>query len=339
MKSRNRLIAFFSAVSIFVLILDGKTALEGATAGIELCIRTLIPALFPFLILSSLLTRALAGQPMKLLQPLCSKIGIPQGAESLLAISLLGGYPIGAQSIALLHSEGKITTSQATHLLAFCNNAGPAFIFGVLGSMFSDPRTPWILWFTHILSALFVGLCVAKPEPVGIVHQNPSKVQITVVLLQSIKTMALICGWVICVKIILSFIELWFLKYFSLRIQIIIFGILELSNGCLRLSEIESEATRFLIATFLLSLGGLCVTLQTASVVDGIPMKLYFPGKILQCSISLVLSYVFLSILFGLSYFNSSLLFIISISISIAIVSFFQYSKKTVEFRRPLMYN
>lgn len=339
MKRGNFHIALFSATGMLVLILDGKTALHGAITGMDLCIRTLIPSLFPFFVLSILLTGALSGQPLKWLQPIGTITGIPKGAESLLAVSILGGYPVGAQSISLLHQQGQIDSSQAMRLLAFCNNAGPAFIFGVLGTMFTDRKNVWLLWFIHIFSAFFVGAVLPKNQTTEIVQPIIRQIRITDALAQALKTMALVCGWVICIKIILVFTESWFLRFLPASMQIVISGITELSNGCLRLPELECEGLRFLIASFFLSFGGLCVTLQTASVADGISMKFYFPGKMLQCCISILLSCVFQFSFPPASRCNCPGVVLLSASAAIFLISFFRYSKKVVEFRRPLMYN
>ena len=57
---------------------------------------------------------------------------------------------------------------------------------------------------------------------------------------------------------------------------------MELSNGCCMLSEIPCEGIRFIIASFLLSQGGICVAMQTRSIVVTLGTGMYFPGKALQ---------------------------------------------------------
>ena len=339
MKDGKIYIALLSTAGMLLLIFDGKTAQSAAIAGIDLCIRMLIPALFPFLVLSVLLTSALCSHSARWLQWFCRIIRIPKGAESLLVVSTLGGYPAGAQSISVLHRQGQINASQAMRLLAFCNNAGPAFIFGVLGTNFSSKVVPVVLWLIHIISAFLVGILLPYEKESQCVSAAFHDVRLTDAIAQSIKTMALICGWVICLKILIAYVDSLLLKFLPLPVQIIITGLLELSNGCLRLSEVEFESIRFLIASFLLPLGGLCVALQTAAVTKGISMLLYFPGKILQCCISVFLSCLFQFILPFEFRFNCAVPAMLSILIAIFIVLNFQYSKKTVAFQPPLMYN
>ena len=110
--------------------------------------------------------------------------------------------------------------------------------------------------------------------------------------------MALVCGWVILMRMVLHFLERWFLWLLPKTAQVVVAGILELSNGCIGLAQLESEGLRFVIAAGLLSLGGICVTLQTASVAEGISMKQYFPGKILQGAFSFLASYCMQLIVF-----------------------------------------
>ena len=45
---RKHLQAFVAGIGFLVLIFDSRLALEGARAGLDLCIRTVIPSLFPF---------------------------------------------------------------------------------------------------------------------------------------------------------------------------------------------------------------------------------------------------------------------------------------------------
>lgn len=288
MRKNNPLTTVAAAAGMLVLIFDSKTAVAGAADGIRLCVQTLIPSLFPFFLLSILLTNSLFGQPIPLVRSVTRLCGIPIGSESLLAVGFLGGYPTGAQSVAQMYRSGKLTGLQARKMLPLCNNSGPAFIFGVLGCMFSKKYAVWILWLVHILSAL--GAAAILPATDGSATLNSSKaVRITDALEQALRVTALVCGWVVLMRIVVAFLDRWFLWMLPQSLQITVAGILELSNGCIRLGEIPQEGLRFLIAGGLLSLGGLCVTLQTASVADGLGLQSYFPGKILQCCISMMM--------------------------------------------------
>lgn len=329
MNKHNLRTAIAASAAMLVLILDGKTALSGASEGIRICLNTLIPSLFPFFLLSILLTGALCGQDIPFLNPLVRLCRIPKGTQSLLAIGLVGGYPVGAQNVALAYRAGQLSACQAARMITFCNNAGPAFIFGILGSMFSFRAAPWLLWLIHIAAALLVGMVLPGEENCTAAAPIQRRIPITDALAQAVRTMGLVCGWVVLMRMILAFWERWFLWMLPLPVQITISGILELANGCVRLCEIGYEGLRFILASAFLSLGGICVWLQTASVTEGISMKLYFPGKLLQCAISTLLSCLMQFLIPAPFRYNCSGILAVSVAVLVGCVIGLQYSKKS----------
>lgn len=329
LNKRNLRTSIAGALGLLVLILDGKTALSGAIEGINLCFTTLVPSLFPFFVLSVLLTGALSGQAVPFLRPIAKICKVPQGAESLLAIGFLGGYPVGAQNVAITHRAGQISDTQAARMITICNNAGPAFIFGILGSMFSDPKIPWFLWAIHIISAFMIGILLPTDADTKPATPLTREIKLTDALEQAVKVMALVCGWVILMRIILAFLERWFLWLLPTAVQITVCGILELSNGCVRLAQIDSEGLRFIIASGLLSLGGICVTLQTASVTKNISMKLYFPGKLLGCCSSVLLSCLIQPLLFPAKPFHAHILTAITAIGAVFLIVYLHNFKKS----------
>lgn len=329
MKSKGQWVVIFSAAGMLLLILDRNTAFSGAVDGINLCIQTLIPSLFPFFILSGLMTNAFSEDTLKWIQPFSKACKIPKGGEAILPVSILGGYPVGAQNIALLYQQGQISRKQAARLIVFCNNAGPAFIFGVLGHMFSCSTVPWLLWLIQIISAFLVGLLLPAADTNRCIHPQRKPLRLNDIFSQAIKAQAMVCGWVIFMGIVLSYLEVWFMYLFPFSLQAVISGLLELSNGCMRLSGFHTEGLRFLVASGLLSFGGLCVTLQTASVANGISMKFYFPGKILQCSFSILLSCLAQFILPKGSRIRCAPVALISILLIAAVRIFFVYYEKS----------
>lgn len=91
-------------------------------------------------------------------------------------------------------------------------------------------------------------------------------------------------------RIVIAFFDRWFLWLLPQSTHVLTIGILELANGCTELHKIADPVARFLICSIILSLGGICVTLQTISVTHGLSMKYYFRGKGLQCLFSILLS-------------------------------------------------
>ena len=285
-----------SAIGMMILILDTKTALAGAVQGMELCIRTLIPSLLPFFLLSVLLTDALAGVRWKWLEPIGKILKIPKGCESLLLIGFLGGYPVGAQCVAQAWTAGTINTSCSRRMLGFCSNAGPAFIFGLVAFQFSDRLAAWILWAIHVLSALITGFLLPGKKEDIIQLKSKNAISLNEALYRSLRIMGSVCGWVILFRVILAFTEHWFLWAVNTEINVAVQMFTELACGCISLSEIDSEALRLLLCSCGLSFGGLCVLIQTASVTGTLGLGAYLPGKLMQTLISAILCCLYLAV-------------------------------------------
>ena len=290
MNIRRSITLFLAAIGMITLILDSRTALVGAAAGIEICVNALVPSLFPFFILSILLTSSLSGQPIPFLRPLAWLCRIPAGSESIMAIGFLGGYPVGAQNVVFAWEQGVLHDQDAQRMAVLCNNAGPAFIFGFLSRAFEDPRCPWLLWLIHISSAVLAAVLLPGGSMQEDIRLAPKPISLSAALDRSIHIMARVCGWVVLFRIILEFLQKWFFWRLPAAVQIVLAGTLELSNGCVQLGGLPGDGSKLLVSSVLLGFGGFCVFLQTHSIAKGLSLRLYLPGKLLHGSISFLLA-------------------------------------------------
>lgn len=292
MKQRITYVVFcLGAISL--LILDTQTAIHGAAEGIELCMKVLLPSLFPFFLIINYANSVLTGFKIPILRSVGRSLQLPDGCESILLLSLLGGYPVGAQLIGDLYRKGQLSKRTCRILLGYFNNAGPAFIFGITGLLFSHPYFPALLWGIHIISALITGHILPKPKQGEEIQQNQASISIVKSMQHSIRICAAVCGWVIMFKTIQAYIFKWLIYDSDSYLSLIIRGILELSTGCIGLLEFTSEPLRFLLVSAFLAFGGICVILQTASVTESLGMGLYIPGKFIQTAISLIIATIF----------------------------------------------
>ena len=299
MRRNNLIWNCCAVVGMLILILDGRTAVTGIGNGTEICIKTLIPTLFPYFVISGILTGSLSGKSstgIRIMERICK---MPEGSGSLLLMGLITGYPVGARNVAEAYSKGVISLDDAQRMAVFCNNAGPAFIFGILTPLFPDIRWTASLWAVQILSAILTGLLMPVRDIGYADISGQQSINISMIMNQAIKSMASVCGWVMFFRMILEFMGKWFFWTVDEPLCVIISGILELTSGCINLGVFHEEAVRFLICSSLLSCGGVCVLLQTASVFAQIDMRQYLAGKLIQWLIGLCLSILTLSVLTG----------------------------------------
>ena len=328
----------FTAIGFAVLILDSKTVSLGASEGITLCLTTVIPSLFPFIFMSSMLVNALNRTPPKFLSGFEQIFSLAPGTGSYFITGILGGYPTGAAAVAEGYRRGQINRLQAEHLLSFCNNAGPAFLFGVAGSLFSKSHS-FILWLIHILSALLTGVLLPKPAVTDAGKpQESADLSFSAGLLHSVRSMGTVCGWIILFRIVITFCERWFLWIFPEIIHVAFCGILELANGCCSLGLLSSQPTRFLLFSGFLAFGGICVTMQTQTVTTPLSIRRYITGKNIQCLISLMLSGMLAPSLFPAESIPPFVFYLISGSALFLVASFLLFFKKTVAFPGTMIY-
>lgn len=295
---KNALLYRIGAIAgLIILILDGKTALTGMQKGIEICLNSLIPSLFPFMVLTSIMTVNINNPSGILAKKLAQFCKIPFGTESILLTGFLGGYPVGARNTALLYHQGYINREEARRLCVLANNAGPSFIFGILMPLFNDFRMALLLWLIQISSSLLLGHFLPKGSNRSITIATKAEIPLSRVLSDCTSGMAIVCSWVVLFRMILEFMNKWCLFLLPIPVRVMLTGILELSNGCLTLTSVETETLRFLLSSVILSFGGICVCLQTISVCPKEVTRGYLTGKILQSVIAASLSLIVMTAL------------------------------------------
>lgn len=290
MKHKQFWVGVCSFLGLLALILDGKTAAAGAEEGVQLCIRTVIPSLFPFFFLSILFTDAMGGQSLPFLKPVCRLCKIPEEAAPILIPAFLGGYPTGAQAVARAYQAGNLARQDAIRMLAFCNNAGPAFLFGMIASMFPGIRFAWALWAIHIAGALLTAAILPGNCSPAVMNGNGKETSLSQVLWISLRNMASVCAWVILFRVVIAFGNRWIFSFWSSKWRVYITGLLELTNGCCELAAVSDLSLRFLFCSVWLAFGGVCITMQTISVTGNLPLTGYWKGKLLQVLFSVLLS-------------------------------------------------
>lgn len=149
-------------VGIGLLLLKfPAVASQAVQNALLLCTATVIPSLFPFLVLSSFLTLSRLAEKMgRFLDPVCHLLfHLPGCCFPALVLGLLGGYPTGAKMTAELLQAGLIDGEQAARMLHFVVNPGPAFVITAVGfSMLGSRRAGNLLFASLLLSSLLTGL-------------------------------------------------------------------------------------------------------------------------------------------------------------------------------------
>lgn len=267
-----------------------EAASQGTMTGLHICATAILPNLFPFFVLTDYWVNAgYADSLAALFAPMMSKFfHIPGTAASALVLGSIGGYPVGARTVAQLYKNKKLSSSQAEQALFFTNNAGPAFVLGVLGNqVFQSVKTGILLYVIHLIAAYLTGFIFRQKEyryEPSAEHQKReltgASKRLTNAITESGTTIILVCTYVLFFAILIQCI-----RYFmpSALWTSILIGTLELAGGANALISIPiSQQVKFIIASLLLGFGGLCVLLQSISVLQtaGLSARNLLIGKI-----------------------------------------------------------
>ena len=294
----KRWFTFFALLTAMLLMLALSTqAAEAMRQGLALCARSVVPALFPFLVLSGLFVNlGCADVPARLLGSVMQRLfGCSGSGASAFFLGILGGYPLGARTIGELYRTGRISHQEGEDLLCFCNNTGPAFILGIAGAgIFGDLRLGAWLYLIHVAAATLVGLLLrrskAAPTPRSALPQpSPSFPSALVSSITSAgTTMVQICAFVVF---------FYTLLHLSPLQHPVLLGVVELTRG---ITALTAGRDAFLIASALLGWGGISVHCQTAAVLADTPlsMRRYLLAKALHALIAAALAWSAAPLLF-----------------------------------------
>ena len=128
----------------FVLVLrNSDAAVEYMGRGLTLCAKTVIPSLFPFMVISELLVSSGAGEALgRLFAGIMRRIfGISGAGASALFLGSMCGFPVGARTAVALYDKGVISKSECQHLFTFTCNPSSAFLITAVGVSLYDSRS------------------------------------------------------------------------------------------------------------------------------------------------------------------------------------------------------
>ena len=330
---RRNILPVVFVIITFCLVIFSRSNLNAAKNGLTLWTTCVVPSLFPFFIMTNLLSQTkvveFTGKLLdKFMRPLFNVPGIGGFA---FVMGLISGYPVGAKIVADFREDGKVTKDEGERLLAFTNNSGPLFILSSVGiALFGDTATGLLLLCTHILSCITVGIILGKFSKKSDAEFRkrhdatyPSK-NVTLRNLgsilgdsinNSISTILMIGGFVVIFSVIISILNqthvLDFIsKFFNPILATLGFdldfakplvsGIIELTNGVNQVANISIKAIsqNVVLCAFLLGFGGFSVLLQVFSIVakTDLSMKKYVIGKFMQGIFAAI--YTFLALKF-----------------------------------------
>ncbi len=269
----------------FVLILrNSDAAIEYMGRGLTLCARTVIPSLFPFMVISELLVRSGAGEAFGRLFSRVMRwlFGLSGAGVSALFLGSMCGFPVGARTAVSLYDRNIISKSECEHLLTFTNNPSSAFLITAVGvSLFGNRKLGVILYITVLGCSFAVGILARffmrhKGEttehphfPIGL---HPGGVEMFTSAVSGAATaMLTVCGYVIFFSAITGALGSMAADRtgFGEVFYALLAGFLEMTGGISEASSLARRESAIILTAAMAGWSGLSVHCQIMTLCGG----------------------------------------------------------------------
>ena len=273
------------AVLLFIP-LYGDAMSKGILRGIRLCVTTIIPAVFPFMILSSMMISYAVFDNIRCLsRPFERIFHINRNGIPAFFCGTFCGFPLGAKCAAEAYERGLLSKDECERLIGFSSNASPAFLICGVGAMQENPWEGVLFYVIMLISAVTVGALIGRKKTACTMQAATNGYGFSftdAVERAGIGTLH-VCSYLLFFSALIGILQAFVLK--STFLCAITLPFLEIGSAVFFLSKssIPKLAKRALIA-FATSYGGLSVHLQAAGLLrgTGISMKKYYLAKLLQ---------------------------------------------------------
>ncbi len=289
--------SFFPAMAVIALVLlltHPALSFKGASRGLLLWYKTVLPTLLPFMICSGLIV-SLGG--IRLLtapvRPVFKRLfGMSDAGCYVMVSGLLCGYPMGAKTCGEFVDEGRISPSEGRYLLSVSNHPSPMFLLG-----YAAPAAGAFLPVPLMLAAIYLPLIPmaflsrqiygAGENSAGLPDSRKNRQSFDQSMMNSFEVMIKIGGYIMLFSILAEFVEQ--IQSVSPEAKACLLGIVEITTGIRALSRTLTGIPLGAALCFVSAFGGLCGLFQTRSVLKSPRLSIshYLLWKLLHGCLSM----------------------------------------------------
>lgn len=284
----------------FFLITFSKECAEGAIKGILLCLKILIPTLFPFMVLSSFIIKsglsAAFGIPFEKVMKVL--FGLNKNFASVMILGMVGGYPVAAKGISALYENGEASLDECKNAALYMVCAGPGFVVNYVGfSLYSDKKLGVLLLTAQICSVIICGIInkttrkeklITNTKCIKSINNTKSLCRSMVEsVYEGSKGIFAICSFVVLFS---GVTEIFSALTDNIIIKNIIILLCEVSTAV----NVLSENAGIYAVAFAIGFGGLCVHFQIFSSLGKIKINIpvFFLYRILSGTITALITFL-----------------------------------------------
>lgn len=281
---------------IFLFFAEPTVSADGIKKGLSVCAGTLIPSLFPFMVISELLVRSggaehgarVLGKPMRKL------FGVSGSGAVAVLLGILCGFPVGAKTAVALCRSGELEWDEGARLMSFCNYpSAPFMIYAVGRGLFGSKRLGLLIWLSVLAAGILCGVLgkyFYRKNGYDADRPKHAKTEpITVIFTESVtgaaSSLISVCAYVCFFNAAVSCLSALATGGGALP-RAMLFSFFELTSGAASCAAVDNRFVGAVLCCAAAAWSGLSVLFQISSLARGISMKPFLISKLFVIPLS-----------------------------------------------------
>ena len=274
-KKSNIFFLYFLILIEILILLNSNIVINAVRSSIKIFLISVFPSLVPTMVIGIMLVKNNVYEIIpKFIKNIFKKVfNYNDYMTSIFIISLITGTPSNALYINEYLDKGLITNNEAESLLLSTHFINPLFVVGMVGNViFKSTKIGFsillTLWISNLIKAYITRPRVYKNIDRKNISCNKSIINIFFVSIkQAIYALLTIMGIIILFNMLTILIRE--ILNLSNTFSVIINGILEMTGGVTKVSEININILLKIIMTYImLNFGGLSIHMQAFSMLE-----------------------------------------------------------------------
>ncbi len=278
----------FCTIGLAIIVLtNAVTVKESILSTLSRCLYSLLPSIFPMMIIAPLIAAELSKAKGRMLDFITKFFGVSKNLFPSFLVGCICGYPIPATIIKEQYLGRSTSKCNAEYAICLFNNTSPAFIISYIGGVvFGSLSLGILLYMSQLLSVCILSRIFIKREtqivsPTNIKYDFPTTVR------KSTYSFIEICAFIAVFSLLADIM----IKLTGLRgnAAVILTGMIEITKG---LSYITTHSILSqILACMLTSMSGVSVYFQISSIIKdtNLSIKKYLYVRVLIFILTLLL--------------------------------------------------
>ncbi len=212
---KNSILSFcFYNIIIIIIILNSNFVIESVKSSLFICYSSIIPSLFVFMVLSSLIANSSAINIFSIFFSFylnLLKINSKK-ASAYFFLSIFSGFVVGSRFLNNLHFNGFSENSLKVLSILFCQNSFSFIIFVVGINILNNLSLAFLIFLSLLFSSIITAFLFSFKLKYDYVKDKNATNQITFfpeIIKSNVNAILNICGFVIIFYLVCDFISLY----------------------------------------------------------------------------------------------------------------------------------